>query len=292
MQLTIERALSLQHAIELRNQGCHPLSGATDIYPSMLPRLGKMSSERRTYVDLSSVPELSAVRLTRDCLELGASATWTAISKAALPRSCLALQQAAVEIGSVQIQNQATIGGNICNASPAADGIPVLFALDAVVVLRSKASLRKLPITKFVLGNRSTALRADELLTAIEIPLPRDPSSSRFAKIGGRKYLIISIASAAVRLECSAGVITGAAISVGACSAVPSRIEALEASLIGRKIEPYLPLKIDATWLAQLKPIDDVRATKAFRFDAASVLVGRTLLACLADLAAVADSRE
>jgi CO/xanthine dehydrogenase FAD-binding subunit len=293
MQPTLERAISLEHALELRRQGFVPLAGATDIYPNMLPRLGKSPPTQQPYVDMSSVPGLNTIRLTEECVELGCMATWTDIAKTRLPRSCFALQQAAIEIGGVQIQNQATLGGNICNASPAADGVAALLALDAMVVLRSKEKTRKLLISEFVLGNRTTALRSDELLTSVEIPLSMDRTSSSFSKIGGRKYLIIAIASAAARLQCAAGVITRASVAVGACSAVPSRLDALETWLVGRPVTPAVPLVFDADgFLSQLKPIDDVRATKSFRLDAAGVLVRRALRACLMDLASRPTDRE
>lgn len=292
MQARVERASSLQHALALRGEGFVPLSGATDIYPGMLPRLGKPSMAPQRYVDLTALEELRAVKIEADRVQLGAMATWTAIAKAQLPRQCLSLQQAATEIGGIQIQNQATIGGNICNASPAADGVAVLFALDAVMVLQSSQHSRKLPISEFVLGNRETALRPDELLTGIEIPLSRERGTSHFSKIGGRKYLIISIASAAVRLRSDGEAITSAAVSVGSCSAVPLRLPALEASLVGLPVRADQPLAMEPRWFSPLQPIDDVRGSRAFRLEAAGVLVRRTLAACMQDLAAAPDDRK
>jgi CO/xanthine dehydrogenase FAD-binding subunit len=124
----------------------------------------------------------------------------------------------------VQIQNSGTVAGNLCNASPAADGVPPLLALDASVELASVAGTRRLKLDDFILGPRRTARRADELLAAILIPKPRAAAHSHFLKLGARRYLVISIAMVAAAIESERGKITTARVAVGACGPVAQRL--------------------------------------------------------------------
>src|SRR5690606_23592351 len=121
---------------------------------------------------------------------------------------------AALEVGSGQIQNVASIAGNLCNASPAADGVPGLMVLDAEVELRSATTTRRLPLEKFILGNRRTALAPGEMVTAIRVPKASTSGTSAFVKLGARRYLVISIAMAAVRLTVEDGRVGSAAVAV------------------------------------------------------------------------------
>src|SRR5690606_35270448 len=123
------------------------------------------------------------------------------------------------------IQNMASVAGNLCNASPAADGVPGLLVLDAEVELRSASATRTLALGDFILGNRKTALRPDEMVTAIRVPKTSTDGASAFEKLGARRYLVISIAMAAVRVVADDdGRVSSAAIAVGSCSAVAQRL--------------------------------------------------------------------
>jgi len=198
--------------------------------------------------------------------------------RAHLPPCFDGLKLAAREIGGVQIQNAGTLAGNICNASPAADGVPALLVLDAAVAIASTRGTRLLPLADFILGNRRTALAGDELMTAIIIPRPGGAARSTFRKLGARKYLVISIVMVAALIEtASDGTIAVARIAVGACSAVAKRLAALEHDLVGRKLVPGIGRIITASHLAALAPIDDVRATADYRSDAALALVSGSL---------------
>jgi len=182
----------------------------------------------------------------------------------------------------VQIQNVATLAGNLCNASPAADGAPPLLALDASVELASAERRRTLPLADFLQGNRRTLRRPDELLTAILVPRTIDDGVAVFAKLGSRRYLVISIVMAAVILDQgSDGRLRGARVAVGACSAVAQRLRTLEDDLLGAPAGPDLAGLVRADHLAGLSPIDDVRASAAYRQDAALTLVRRALRDCL-----------
>ncbi len=165
-------------------------------------------------------------------------------------------------MGSLQIQNRGTIAGNLCNASPAADGVPPLLALDASVEITSASGIRVLPLSSFITGYRSTALRAGELVSAIIVPKPAASARSAFVKLGARKYLVISILMAAAVIEQDAeGRISKAAVAVGAASPVAQRLPALERALVGLVPEQSLATHVRKEHLAPLSPIDDVRAT-------------------------------
>jgi CO/xanthine dehydrogenase FAD-binding subunit len=249
------------------------LAGGTDFYPA---RVGKPLSE-----DILDITALAALRGTAEDergFRIGAAVRWSELIAADLPPwfACLAL--AAREIGGRQIQNAGTLAGNICNASPAADGVPGLLALDAAVEIASAKGTRRVPLAEFILGNRRTALAGDELVTAIIIPKPRRASRSTFLKLGARKYLVISIVMVAALVEMNPeGTIAAARIAVGACSAVAQRLASLEHALIGRKLTPGIGEIVTPPHLAPLTPIDDVRAAAAYRGDAALALVARSL---------------
>jgi len=248
------------------------LAGGTDYYPS---RVGKPLAD--DILDISAIAALRGIREDTGHWRIGATTTWSDLIAAALPPLFDGLQLAAREIGGVQIQNAGTLAGNLCNASPAADGVPPLLALDARVELADAAGTISVPLTNFILGNRKTMLRPDQLLTAILIPKPAHAARSRFAKLGARKYLVVSIVMAAATLEVDAGRVRAARVAVGAASAVAQRLPLLEAALIGQACDTHLGACADAAHFAQLAPIADVRASREFRLDAGLTLVRRML---------------
>jgi CO/xanthine dehydrogenase FAD-binding subunit len=189
------------------------------------------------------------------------------------------LKQAARTIGGAQIQNVATLCGNLCNASPAADGVPALLCLDAQVELSSSDGVARMPLGDYITGNRRTARRADQLMTAVLVPKSDAArGASRFLKLGAREYLVISIAMVAVAVEAGAdGAVSRARVAVGACSEVAQRLGALEATLVGRPLDARLGDAVEPAHLAALSPIDDMRASAAYRRDAALTLVRRAL---------------
>ena len=168
----------------------------------------------------------------------------------------------------MQIQNAGTIAGNLCNASPAADGVPPLLTLNASVELASIRGRRVLPLCDFMLGNRKTAIERDELMTAVLIPDGAGQGVSHFQKLGARHYLVISIAMAAVRVVPQVGCVAEVRVALGACSAVAQRLHALEDDLIGVPIDG-LASRVNEQHLAPLSPIDDIRGTADYRMDAA-----------------------
>ncbi len=254
------------------------LAGGTDIYP---PRVGRPVDD--DILDVTALPELRTITTSPDGIRIPALATWMDLVRHDLPPAFDGLKAAARAIGGVQIQHRGTIVGNLCNASPAADGLPNLIALDARVEISSTAGRRELAVDEFVVGNRRTARRADELVTAVLVPRPSETARSTFLKLGSRAYLVISIAMVAVVIDVGPdGLVATARIVVGACSEVPLRTVSAERRLIGQRASPALASDIDAADLADLSPIDDVRATAAYRRAAALTLVRRAVAEVLA----------
>ncbi|HWB47111.1 MAG TPA: FAD binding domain-containing protein [Hyphomicrobiaceae bacterium] len=260
------------------------LAGGTDFYPARTASTAWLRPAPRNVLDISGIEELRGIRIENGAVAFGALATWSEICAADLPPAFDGLKRAAREVGGVQVQNRGTIAGNICNASPAADGVPPLLTLDAEVHLASVRGARRVPLSQFVTGNRKTAQSPDELVVAVVIPRPAASARGTFLKLGARTYLVISIASVAALIEPGLdGVIARAAIAVGACSAVPQRLAALEKALAGQRASPDIAARlVTPAHLAGLSPIDDVRGSAQYRRDAALVLVRRALAECLA----------
>jgi CO/xanthine dehydrogenase FAD-binding subunit len=249
------------------------LAGGTDFYPA---RVGAPVLEN--IVDVTRIPSLRGITQSADHWRIGATTTWTDLIRAPLPNYVRTLKLAAREVGGMQIQNAGTIAGNICNASPAADGVPPLLALGAEIELSSASSKRRVALTDFISGNRKTLRQPDELVTAILVPKWSDRARSTFLKLGARKYLLISIAMVAVCVDTDAdGIIRRAGISVGACSPVAKRLVELEAKLVGQLLNAAVADLVEPSDLRSLVPIDDVRASADYRLDAALTLIRRAL---------------
>lgn len=269
---------SLDEAIALLGDGSWRLiAGGTDFYPAQGTR-----PIRDDVLDLNALDELRGISETQTHYVFGARTSWSEFAAAThLPPAFEALRMAAREVGSIQVQNTGTIAGNLCNASPAADGVPPLLVLDAEVELRSASGARHLSVGEFILGNRLTARRPDELVTAVRVPKAAAKGRSHFVKLGARRYLVISIAMTAVRVVSDAsGRIEEAAIAVGACSPVAQRIAGLEAAMKGAAPGELEALLAEYSF-DELQPIDDVRATADYRRQAAREIVSRAVLASL-----------
>jgi len=267
---TLEEAIGL-----LAERPRRLLAGGTDLYPLAGAQLDG------DVMDLMSIPALTGITHHRG-LRIGACTTWTELATADLPPACRALQQAAQQVGGRQIQNSGTIGGNLCNASPAADGVPPLLALDARIDLCGPQGTRQLALSDFLTGPRQTRRRPDEVLTAVILPEHALRGRSAFVKLGARAYLVISVVMVAARLQLSAGQISEAAIAVGACSAVAQRLFALEARIAGLTPAAALAAIHDADLGAVLSPIDDVRGSADYRQGAARALICRAVTEGLA----------
>jgi CO/xanthine dehydrogenase FAD-binding subunit len=267
------RPASLQDALDALADGRRTiLAGGTDHFPARV-----LHAPDEDVLDITALPGLRRIVATPSGWTIPALATWSDIIAADLPPAFEGLRAAAARIGGRQVQNAGTLCGNLCNASPAADGIPSLLALDAQVELASTAGLRRLPVAEFVLGSRRTARRAEELVLGVHIARPSLPAQSVFLKLGARRFLVIAITMVAATVEVDpAGRIAAARVAVGACGPVARRLPALEDALLGRRPDPAL---VRPGHLAPLAPIDDVRASAAYRLAATEELLRRALAA-------------
>jgi N-methylhydantoinase B len=273
------RPTTLDEALTIRaDRAVTVLAGGTDVYPARTARAGWGDMRQADILDISAIDALRGIDETPTHVRFGALATWTALRRAALPPAFAGYQAAAREVGGAQVQNRGTLVGNLCTASPAGDGIPCLLTLDAKIELASRDGRRTVPIDAFVNGYRLTVCRPDEIVTAIHAPKGKAGARGRFLKLGARRYLVISIAMAAgVVAADEDGTITAARIAVGACSPVARRLVTLEAALERHSLDAAADI-VTPDHLAPLSPIDDVRASGAYRQAAALDLV-RDLLA-------------
>lgn len=264
----IEDALSL-----LRQGDWAVLAGGTDFYPGLRDGVPK-----RPVLDISALADLRTIDESPDFWSIGALTTWSDLVRADLPPCFDGLKRAAREVGSVQIQNRATVIGNICNASPAADGVPPLLTLGAIIETVASSGRRRVPLQQFVLGNRQTDLRPGEFVARLLVPKNFAVGASSFLKLGARRYLVISISMAAVRLAGDdEGCISDAAVSIGACSEVARRLTAVEDLLKGERLSDNPAGLVQRSHMDGLTPIDDVRAPAAYRLDASLELVRRAI---------------
>lgn len=272
---SVESALA-----SLAGGGSTIVAGATDYYPA---RAGStLHDPHGDVVDITRLRDLRAISRDGDGWRIGALTTWTDIVRSDLPAAFAGLRAAATQIGGVQIQNVASLVGNLCNASPAADGVPPLLALDAVVELRSARSTRVLDVGDFILGNRATARRPDELVTAVLVPDVPERMIGSFEKLGARAYLNISIVMVAALADIdAAGTIRSARLAVGACSPVARRLTMLEHDLVGATVDGALETAVAPEHLAPLSPIDDIRASAEYRLAVVPALIARALRACV-----------
>ena len=249
------------------------IAGGTDLFPAHVGR-----PIEQDVIDLSRVAEMLTITDTVDHHRLGGAVTWSRLIAEPLPSAFDALKQAAREVGSMQIQNRGTVAGNLCNASPAADGIPPLLVLEAEVELASPQGVRHLPLAGFLVGYRKTARSGDEILAAIRIPKSAASGHSAFVKLGARRYLVISILMAAARIVRAAdGRIASAHVAVGSASPTACRLTGLETDLIGLAAGERPSSVVAPRHLALLSPISDGRATASYRRDAALHVVGAAL---------------
>lgn len=265
------RPLHLEDALALLADGPRMvLAGGTDLYPAAGAGLGT------PVLDISGLAGMREIA-AGEGLRIGGGVTWSEIAAAKLPDAFAGLQQAAVQIGGRQIQNVGTVAGNICNASPAADGVPPLLTLDAQVELASASGRRRVPLADFVLGPRRTARATDELVLALHVPAPAVAGKGVFLKLGARAHLVISIVSVAVRCVTIGGIVTEITVAVGACSRVPCRVPAVEAALTGAAVAGLAARVRPEDLAASLSPIGDIRAPADYRLSAVTELVRRAV---------------
>jgi CO/xanthine dehydrogenase FAD-binding subunit len=260
-ELDLRRASSVRDALALlRDERRTPIAGATDLYVAL--NFGTLVPRR--FVDIWPLDELREISMREDTLVLGALVTYTdAIRSALVAQHLPMLVEAARQVGGPQIQNRGTIGGNVANASPAGDSLPVFAAVDATIVLRSADAERRVVITEFYTGYRTTVMQPDELIVAIEVP--RVEGRQWFRKVGTRAAQAISkVVAAGVR---------GGPPRLALGSVGPTVIRARQAE---RALASGASIDDAAAALAsEIAPIDDIRSTADYRRRVATNLLRR-----------------
>jgi CO/xanthine dehydrogenase FAD-binding subunit len=255
---------SLEEALDLR--AAHPeavaIQGGTDV----MVELNFDRLRPPAILDLGAVGELRGWRADGDELVLGAALTYAEVERGALAVALPALAEAARTVGSPQIRNRGTVGGNLATASPAGDALPPLLVEGARVELASAAGVRFLPLEEFLLGVKRTALAPDELVVSVRVRPSRSPQT--FMKVGPRNAMVISVCSLALAVDRERGEIRAA---FGSAAPVATLVRS---TLADRDVFPER--------LAEAaRPIDDVRGTAAYRRHALAVLARRALDRCL-----------
>lgn len=255
------------------DEGWTPLAGGTDLLVGMNAGV----EARRRWIDLSRLePELAAITMDDDGrVRVGGLATMTTVRQSdVLRRACPLAAEAAATVGAAQIQNRATVAGNVVNASPAGDTLPVWLAADAEVELASAAGVRRVPYRDFTPAYRTVVRRPDELVTAILVPpMPAD-AIVLFRKVGTRAAQAISkVVFAGVRRVGADGKHVDVRLAFGSMGPTPARAAAAEAAALGRPADAEHAAAAAAALGADLSPIDDVRSTAAYRRTVARHLV-------------------
>lgn len=252
-----------------------PIAGGTDL---MVQVTGEIGEPPERVVDIWQLDELRGIVMDSDVLQIGALTTYTELRRSPVVTDAVpVLAEAAATIGAGQIQNRGTIGGNVINASPAGDTLPVLLALDATMVLRSASGMREIAATEFWPSYRATARAPDELLTHIRIPLPAD-RQVRFRKVGTRRAQAISKVVMALAWQSVGDAPWGQVrLALGSVAATTVRSAATEAVLEGQRPSRQTADAAVAALTSELKPIDDVRSSAAYRLAVSGRILRRML---------------
>ena len=256
------------------------LAGGTDLLPQLkngLLRPGRV-------IDLSGVARLRSLEAVAGRgVRIGSTVTARTLETHPLVRSAYrALAESAALVGSVQVRNLATVGGNLCNAAPSADMAPPLLALDAEAVIAGPAGERRVPLASFFTGVRRTVLGQDELLVELIVPAPGPRSGGGYLRHTPRRELDIAVVGVASQLTLSNGVCATARIALAAVAPVPLRATAAEQALAGQPVTPERIAQAADLAVEAARPISDQRGSADFRRHLVRVLTRRTLTTALA----------
>jgi len=250
-------------------------AGCTDLMvrgPEALQQMDRV-------IDLLGIPELHGIREIDGGLEIGATTSFSEIRSSAAVRAAFpALAAAASLVGGWQIQNRATLGGNMANASPAGDSLPVLLALDAIVIAAGAPGFREIPYAEFHTGYRKTALRPGEIVAAVRLPYLPEGSVQAFRKVGTREAQAISKVVVAMAGRIEEGRIAGLRLAAGSVAATPVRLRATEEAVLGKPPGEETANLAGREAAREVTPIDDVRSTADYRRFALERVVRRLVL--------------
>jgi len=273
---------SIEQALELKkqfNSGARFLAGGTDL----LVYLKKKIVSTDHVISLQHIEGLGEIRENESDLFIGACTTMAAISRhPAVQKRFGALKSGADNMGTHLIRNRATIGGNVCNASPAGDTLPALLVYDAAALAESPDGKREIPLTDFFKGPGKTDLKNDEILTGFRLPYPQDHSGAHYIQLGKRKSAEINVVNAAsfLTIDPGTGKIVSVRIALGSVAPTPIRAPEAEAALMGRTAgDDVFNAAAENARFKDCSPIDDFRGSAAYRRAMVGVLTKRTLAA-------------
>jgi CO/xanthine dehydrogenase FAD-binding subunit len=280
------RPKSVAAAVEALCSGeARALAGGTDLIPQL--REGRRLA--RHLVDLKRIPELTAIAVLPDGgISIGAAATLTSIAQhPSIAARYPSVAQSAQLVGSLQVQNRASLGGNICNAAPSADAVPPLICYEARATITGRNRQREMAVGELFRGPGRTFLDADELLTTIILPPPPTRSAARYLRFTPRREMDIAIAGAGVWLSLDArGSVAAARIVLASVGPTPMRAHAAEAALLGERPSETLLIEAGRIAAGEAQPISDTRGSADYRRELVSVLTKRALSDCCAQLKA------
>lgn len=262
------------------------LAGGTDLVPQI--REGRRSASR--VVDLKCIDELTAISVRSDGgVSIGAAATATAVARhTAIASTFPAIASSARLIGSLQVQNRASLGGNICNAAPSADAVPALIAHAARAVIAGPGGRREVELSELLRGPGRTSLEPGELLVAIVLPPPVPRSAASYLRFTPRREMDIAIAGAAASIALDkSGTISAVRIVLASVAPTAIRAPSAEKSLIGARPTSALLSEAGALAAQDARPISDTRGSADYRRTLVSVLTTRALTDCCAQIKAM-----
>jgi carbon-monoxide dehydrogenase medium subunit len=254
------------------------LAGGTDLLADL--KFAAASHAPRVVVDISRADDLRGIETTEQGLRIGALVTHTEIMASPVIRDLFpALVDAAHTIGAVQTRNLGTLGGNLVTAVPSMDSGPTLVALDAIVTIASPEGRRQLPLVDFFVGPRKTVLKPSELLVEIIIPKENVGKPAHFLKFGLRKGQALALVNVAAALwvDWEKKTFVAPRISLGAVAPTVIHARSAESYLEGKPITPEMMLEAGKLAVNDAKPINDFRASAAYRRDLIAVLTKRSL---------------
>ena len=271
---------SVAEALDLLANGngtWKPFAGGTDLM--VLLEAGKLPHKQ--YVNIWQFDDLRGIDVDETSVTLRALTTYSDVqAHPVLREEFPMLCQAAKETGGIAIQNRGTLGGNIVNASPAADSPPALLAYDAELELISKSGIRRIPYSKFHTGYKQMNIRADELLSAIHLPRSGNQRVHYYRKVGTRKAQAISKVCFAGVAEVTGNVVNHVRIALGSVAPIPIRCENTETFLQNQSLNEETIESAASSLRAEISPIDDIRSTRDYRLRVSLNLLHDFLSTC------------
>jgi len=279
-QIEYHRPTELTEALKLLaelKEGYRIIAGGTDLVPAA--RRGGVSLPNHTHIiDISSIKELGYIVKDDGMIRIGAVTRVSEIGVSAVVKEHVPIvADAASQLGSLQVRNLGTIGGNLCNASPAADIAPPLLVLDAKVNVRGVDGQRLVPVTELFTGPGKTILAAGEILAEIQIPITEATAGSCFIKLGRRNAFTLSIVSVATLVKVKDGIFDDVRIALGAVAPTPIRASKAEEYLTGKETSEQVIDEGAKIVAGEVKPISDVRASEEYRRDMSYILTKRAI---------------